>query len=156
MTNQTPGRPGAPMASIPAAAVNRNSAPYSRVSGSARYNQAAETRRRHKKTLRTVLLTIVAVVVIAAGVAAATVCRDRLEPCHAAFAAQRPENCHRVLSLTREDPRANAFLRGETVVAPDLTGWTAVAIDGVVVGFGKTSGGMLKNRYPKGLRLRRQ
>ena len=72
MTNQTPGRAGAPMASIPAAAVNRNSAPYSRVSGSARYNQAAETRRRHKKTLRTVLLTIVAVVVVAAGVAAAS------------------------------------------------------------------------------------
>ncbi len=92
--------------------------------------------------------------VIAAGVAAATVCRDRLEPCHAAFVAQRPENCRRVLSLTRDDPRTNAFLRGEAIAAPDLAGWTAVAVDGVVVGFGKVSGGTLKNRYPKGLRLR--
>ena len=93
--------------------------------------------------------------IIAAGVAAATVCRDRLEPCHAAFAAQRPENCRRVLSLTHDDPRATAFLRGEAVEVPiDLVGWTAVAVDGVVVGFGKVSSGTLKNRYPKGLRLR--
>lgn len=93
--------------------------------------------------------------IISAGVAAATVCRDRLEPHHAAFAAQHPENCRRVLNLTRDDPRTIAFLRGEAVTAPtDLVGWTAVAVDGVVVGFGKVSGGTLKNRYPKGLRLR--
>ena len=92
--------------------------------------------------------------VIAAGVAAATVCRDRLEPCHAAFVAHRPENCCRVLSLDRDDPRTTAFLRGEAIEATDLAGWTAVAVDGAVVGFGKTSGGILKNRYPKGLRLR--
>ncbi|MBQ8751732.1 MAG: Fmu (Sun) protein, partial [Clostridia bacterium] len=30
----------------------------------------------------------------------------------------------------------------------------AVAVDGVVAGFGKASGGVLKNRYPKALRLR--
>ncbi|MBQ2781172.1 MAG: hypothetical protein IJF42_06405 [Clostridia bacterium] len=93
--------------------------------------------------------------IISAGVAAATVCRDRLEPHHAAFAAQQPQNCRRVLNLTRDDPRTAAFLRGEAVTAPtDLVGWTAVAVDGVVVGYGKVSGGTLKNRYPKGLRLR--
>ena len=32
--------------------------------------------------------------------------------------------------------------------------WQAVAADGVVTGFGKRTGGRLKNRYPKGLRLR--
>ena len=30
----------------------------------------------------------------------------------------------------------------------------AAAVGGVVMGFGKASGGVLKNRYPKGLRLR--
>ena len=91
---------------------------------------------------------------VAAGVAAATVCRDRLEPCHGIFLSRRPEQCRRVLELTREDPRTAAFLRGEAVDAPGLVGWTAVAVDGVVAGFGKASGGVLKNRYPKALRLR--
>ena len=89
-----------------------------------------------------------------AGVAAATVCRGRLEPCHGIFTAMPPDNCRRVLSLTRDDPRAAAFLRGESVDAPSLSGWTAVAVDGVVTGFGKAGGGVLKNRYPKALRLR--
>lgn len=31
-------------------------------------------------------------------------------------------------------------------------GYTAVAADGIVTGFGKASNGVLKNRYPKGLR----
>ena len=91
---------------------------------------------------------------VAAGVAAATVCRDRLEPCHGIFQSMRPEQCRRVLSLSRSDPRTAAFLRGEAVPAPNLNGWTAVAVDGVVTGFGKVSGGVLKNRYPKALRLR--
>lgn len=89
-----------------------------------------------------------------AGVAAAAVCRGRLEPCHGIFMAMPPENCRRVLSLTRDDPRTAAFLRGESVEAPSLSGWTAVAVDGVVTGFGKAGGGVLKNRYPKALRLR--
>ena len=91
---------------------------------------------------------------VAAGVTAATVCRDRLEPCHGIFLSRRPEQCRQVLHFTRDDTRTAAFLRGETVDAPGLSGWTAVAVDGVIAGFGKVSGGVLKNRYPKALRLR--
>jgi len=36
--------------------------------------------------------------------------------------------------------------------AEGLSGYTAVAADGIVTGFGKASNGVLKNRYPKGLR----
>ncbi|MFQ7106095.1 MAG: methyltransferase RsmF C-terminal domain-like protein, partial [Neglectibacter timonensis] len=31
-------------------------------------------------------------------------------------------------------------------------GYTAVCVSGVTTGFGKASGGKLKNKYPKGLR----
>ncbi|MBQ1977135.1 MAG: hypothetical protein II225_00125, partial [Ruminococcus sp.] len=31
-------------------------------------------------------------------------------------------------------------------------GYTAVAVEGILTGFGKVSSGMLKNKYPKGLR----
>lgn len=57
-------------------------------------------------------------------------------------------------TLEPADPRLSAFLRGEEIEAPGDSGWTAVAVDGAVTGFGKATGGRLKNRYPKGLRLR--
>ena len=78
----------------------------------------------------------------------------RLEPCHALFMAARAEDCRRILNLGRTDPRLTAFLKGEEIEASGEAGWTAVAVEGVVTGFGKVSGGRLKNRYPKGLRLR--
>ena len=90
--------------------------------------------------------------VLSAGVAAAQICKNRLEPCHAWFMCQRPAQCRSLVSLTRDDPQTAAFLRGETIAAPDAVSWTAVAVDGVTVGFGKASGGVLKNHYPKGLR----
>lgn len=63
-------------------------------------------------------------------------------------------DCRSLLDLSRGDPRLTAFLRGETVDAPGCSGWTAVAAEGVIAGFGKTVNGTLKNHYPKGLRLR--
>lgn len=92
--------------------------------------------------------------VLAAGVAAAEIRKNRLEPCHALFmAASGAHNCVSSLDLTPGDPRLTAFLRGETIEAPGCGGWTAVSVEGVVTGFGKVSGGILKNHYPKGLRL---
>lgn len=45
------------------------------------------------------------------------------------------------------------FLHGEEIGVPDgLKGYTAVCTGGLTLGFGKCSGGVLKNRYPKGLR----
>ena len=60
---------------------------------------------------------------------------------------QRPAPRH-------DDPRLLAFLRGEEIPAEGGAGYTAVAAEGVVTGFGKASGGVLKNKYPKGLRIR--
>lgn len=92
--------------------------------------------------------------VVSAGVAAADICKNRLEPCHALFMAARADTCGACLSLEPQDPRLRAFLQGQTVEAPGCRGWTAVAVCGAVTGYGKTVDGVLKNRYPKGLRLR--
>lgn len=94
--------------------------------------------------------------VLCSGVTAAQVMSGRtlrLEPAHALFQSAQPSDCKRLLDFSRDDPRITAFLRGEelAVTAPD--GWTGVAVDGVMTGFGKVAGGRLKNRYPKGLRL---
>lgn len=91
--------------------------------------------------------------IIGAGVAAAQICKNRLEPCHGLFMAAHPAGCRQQLTLALEDDRLKRFLRGEEIEAPGVQGWTAVTVEGIVTGFGKASGGRLKNRYPKGLRL---
>ena len=90
--------------------------------------------------------------VLSAGVTIATVCKNRLEPAHSAFITATKEQCKQTLDLSPDDPLIRAFLHGEEIPCSEK-GCTAVCVAGVPVGFGKASGGKLKNRYPKGLRL---
>ncbi|HIW23220.1 MAG TPA: tRNA and rRNA cytosine-C5-methylase, partial [Candidatus Acutalibacter stercoravium] len=53
--------------------------------------------------------------------------------------------------LPWDAPELLAFLRGEEIPC-EGKGYTAVCAGGVPTGFGKASGGRLKNHYPKGLR----
>lgn len=88
--------------------------------------------------------------------------KNRFEPAHSLAMALHPEEARRVCALTWQDPRAAAFIRGESIPAgqdtdgpPDTSasdGWTLVTVDGCSLGWGKCTGGMLKNHYPKGLR----
>lgn len=94
--------------------------------------------------------------VLRAGVLAAELKTGRAEPAHALFMSRRPEECRRVIDFLPDDPRLLAFLRGEELDAQGAeNGYTAVCCAGVTTGFGKVSGGRLKNRYPKGLRITR-
>lgn len=91
--------------------------------------------------------------VIRAGILAGEIVKNRIEPCHALFTAFPPEYFRRVLSLTVQDARTDAFLHGSEIDCNGESGYTAVALEGMTFGFGKCSGGRLKNKYPKGLRL---
>ena len=90
--------------------------------------------------------------VLRAGVWAAEQAKGRLEPCHGLFMAARPDAVRRLLALSSQEAAAAAFLRGEEIPCDLAPGFAGVAVDGVMLGFGKVSGGRLKNRYPKGLR----
>lgn len=91
---------------------------------------------------------------IRAGVFAGTVKKNYFEPAHALFMAAKADNIKRIVNLSLEDPRVRKFLHGEEIsVEGNIKGYTAVAVEGIVTGFGKVSGGMLKNKYPKGLRI---
>ncbi len=91
--------------------------------------------------------------VLRAGVPLGRLLPGRFQPEHAAFMAAAPEDLNSVLMLSHDSPEIMAFLRGEELAAPDLpAGYAGVAVDGVTAGFGKCSGGRLKNHYPKGLR----
>lgn len=90
------------------------------------------------------------------GVAVAEVIEGRtrrLEPLHGVFQSATAEDCRRLVSLEKDDARVKAFLRGEELRADVPDGWTGIAAQGLVMGFGKAVGGRIKNRYPKGLRL---
>ena len=94
--------------------------------------------------------------VLRAGLPVCELCGERTlraEPTHAVFQASAPTQCRRLVDLPAADPRVTAFLRGEEIATDAPAGFVGVAIHGVLTGFGKVSGGRLKNRYPKGLRL---
>lgn len=89
------------------------------------------------------------------GVLAGELVKGRFEPAHALFMC--PDFMPRqMFNLALNDPKTAAFLHGEQIEAPDCeNGFVSVRIAGVPCGFGKVSGGVLKNRYPKGLRTLR-
>ena len=77
----------------------------------------------------------------------------RWEPCHGLFLAAHPQDLNLCLDFAPDDMRLAAFLRGEEIEGPqEGRGYCGVSVSGVVLGFGKLSGGRLKNHYPKGLR----
>ncbi len=90
--------------------------------------------------------------VLRAGVEFARQKGRRLEPSHAVFQAARKEECRQSMDLPWDAPALAAFLHGEEIDC-DGKGYVAVCAGGVPTGFGKASGGRLKNHYPKGLRL---
>lgn len=89
--------------------------------------------------------------VLRAGVCVGEIKKGRIEPAHGIFAAASPGELARKICLEGTSWEAVAFLHGEEIPCKER-GYTGVVVDGVTVGFGKASNGMLKNRYPKGLR----
>lgn len=62
--------------------------------------------------------------------------------------------CFRIPDMQTYDMKSDEavrFLSGETIESR-LEGWTLMRYHGLTAGWGKGSGGMIKNHYPKGLR----
>ena len=72
------------------------------------------------------------------------------QPDHAwALAAAVPEMPR--ISLTAEE--ALRYQHGETIPVPEtVKGWVLPTLEGLALGWGKASDGVMKNHYPKGLR----
>ncbi len=88
--------------------------------------------------------------VLRPGLHVGTCRKNRLEPAHAlALSLKAQDAVHRISLHVRE---AEKYLRGETLGLEAENGWTLVCVDGYSLGWGKVTGGILKNHYPKGLR----
>ncbi len=90
--------------------------------------------------------------VLRAGLPLATLGRSHIEPAHALAMALAPENACLTVELT--DEQAAAYLSGEALPTDAPSGWTLAAWHGLPLGWGKVTGGTLKNHLPKGLRRR--
>ena len=90
--------------------------------------------------------------VLRAGLCIGEFKKERFEPSHALalFLGKNDVKSSEDISLT--DVRLEKYLRGETIETDALKGWCLVCADGYSIGWGKVSGGQLKNHYPKGLR----
>lgn len=75
--------------------------------------------------------------------------KGRLDPAHAW--ALWLQTGALTLDLDRNDPLLRRYMAGESIPA-DCAGWTLVRVEGCTLGWGKGSGGQLKNHYPKALR----
>lgn len=88
--------------------------------------------------------------VLRPGLHLGTAKKNRLEPSHALALALRPSEVTQVC----ETDEPERYLRGETLSCdPALGGWTLVTCQGQPMGWGKADRGIMKNHYPKGLRI---
>ena len=90
-----------------------------------------------------------------AGLHVGTFAKNRFEPSLALSRVLTKGDVKNVLDFSKEEKdKALAYVRGEQFsgIPAELKGWTLVMYDGYGLGFGKASGGVLKNHYPKGLR----
>lgn len=83
--------------------------------------------------------------------------KGRFQPAHALAMAARAESATQHWMLDADSAETAAFLHGETLaVTPELRGWCLVTLrcgdESFPLGWGKASGGQLKNHLPKGLR----
>jgi len=84
--------------------------------------------------------------VISPGLELAHIISWRLEPAH-----QLAMACAELPGTELSDEQALAFARGE-VIPCEASGWLVARWNNMPLGWGKASGGMLKNHLPKGLR----
>ncbi|MFR5602194.1 MAG: RsmB/NOP family class I SAM-dependent RNA methyltransferase, partial [Lachnospiraceae bacterium] len=99
--------------------------------------------------------------VLRPGLHLGTLKKNRLEPSHALALSMKPKQARQWYDMAGDGVEILKYLKGETIlVSPEYRnchlegkGWVLMTVDGFSVGWAKLAGGILKNHYPKGLRL---
>lgn len=89
--------------------------------------------------------------VLRCGLHLGTVKRGRFEPSHALSHALGIENYINVVDFNIDDNDLKKYMHGD-VIKGDLQGWCIISVNSYPIGWGKASGGVIKNHYPKALR----
>lgn len=85
------------------------------------------------------------------GLQLGTVKKGRIEPAHALSHAFCADAYKSVISFEPDDSELLKYMHGE-VISADKKGWCVIAVRDWGIGWGKASGGTVKNHYPKSLR----
>ena len=99
--------------------------------------------------------------VIRPGLHLGTVKKDRFEPSHALALTIKPEDVKLSADIPSDSNDIKQYLNGQTLRLSESSfagkekakGWCLVTCDGYSIGWAKLASGMLKNHYPKGLRI---
>ncbi len=78
--------------------------------------------------------------------------KNRFEPSHALALSLQQQEFALSADFAADSPEIMDYLKGQTIASEGKKGWCLVTVDGYSLGFGKRSGGVIKNHYPKGLR----
>lgn len=76
--------------------------------------------------------------------------KNRFEPAHALALTLKPREATYSFDLSIQD--AARYLAGQTFAAEGEKGWYLITVEGYSLGWGKLSGNIMKNHYPRGLR----
>ncbi len=90
--------------------------------------------------------------VLRAGLELGEIRKGRFIPSHALVLALTENDFVNSINFDAESEEIRRFMHGETLPA-NIDGWSAVLADGYPIGWAKGSGGILKNHYPKHLRV---
>lgn len=84
-----------------------------------------------------------------------TIKKDRFEPSHALALFLKKEDVLSYEDFDSDSHEIDEYLNGQTLRGIDKKekGWRLICADGFSIGWAKAAGGMLKNHYPKGLRI---
>lgn len=92
--------------------------------------------------------------VLRPGLHLGTMKKNRFEPSHALALALSEKDVLHCARLSSEENEIKAYLNGQTLNLEGKKGWYLVTVDGYSIGWGKLVGSVLKNHYPKGLRIK--
>jgi NOL1/NOP2/sun family putative RNA methylase len=91
--------------------------------------------------------------VVRAGLHLGELKKQRFEPNHALALALQKHEVRQSIDLKSNDIECIKYLRGETLSTGEDRGWLIITVDGYPLGWGKEVKGIVKNFYPKGLRI---
>lgn len=79
--------------------------------------------------------------------------KDRFEPSHALALYLKAEDAVRKYDMSSSGNEIRQYLNGQTLNVSCGSGWYLMTVDGYSIGWGKSAGGIMKNHYPRGLRI---
>lgn len=82
-----------------------------------------------------------------------TIKKDRFEPNHSLAMYLKKEDVKRYVSYDHLSIEANDYLKGMTLKSTNQKGYVLVCVNDISLGWGKDDNRILKNLYPKGLRI---